>query len=37
LKKFGELGHLQRDDLLWRKGFSDCVPADAVFENGKKG
>ena len=32
MRKFNELGHLQRTDLVWRKGFSDWRPAGDVFE-----
>jgi GYF domain 2 len=37
LRRFRELGHLQAGDLLWRKGFSDWMPAGDVFAIGKKG
>lgn len=32
MKKFNELGHLESNDLVWRKGFSDWRPAGDVFE-----
>ena len=32
MSKFNELGHLQKTDLVWRKGFSDWRPAGEVFE-----
>ena len=31
LARFGELGHLQPTDLLWREGFIDWRPAMVVF------
>jgi hypothetical protein len=32
MKVFNELGHLQRTDLVWRKGFSDWRRAGDVFD-----
>ena len=37
MRKFNELGHLQSNDLVWRKGFSDWRPAGEVFELRQKG
>ena len=32
MKAFNDLGHLQRTDLVWRKGFSDWRRAGEVFD-----
>jgi len=32
MRKFNELGHLQSNDLVWRKGLSDWRPAGEVFD-----
>lgn len=31
LKKFVDLGHLKPDDLVWRQGFTEWLPASTVF------
>jgi GYF domain 2 len=36
MRKFRELGHLMPNDLVWRKGVANWMPADTVFDLAKK-